>query len=212
MRLFLFDIDGTIASGSRRHHKAFSMAFNKIHGIEISTMKHKFHGYTDQMLIHEYLNDAGIINHKTKEVMRAMVEAYLSLEDDGLQIIPGVKIALDYLKDDLIGHVTGNLKEIAMEKMKTLKIADYFKVGGYGSDAKDRADLVRIAIKRAEMFRFKQNNNVYLIGDTAMDIDAAKRSSVIGIGVATGQASREDLKEAGADILLDNLSELPKYL
>ncbi len=66
----------------------------------------------------------------------------------------------------LIGLVTGNLEPIARGKMQTAGLNHFFRVGGFGSDDINRANLVRLAIKRVEeYFGFLFDKNVVLFGD-----------------------------------------------
>ena len=46
-----------------------------------------------------------------------------------------------------------------------------------------------------------------VVGDTPKDLDAAHGASCVAVGVATGHYTREQLTEAGADVVLDSLRE-----
>ncbi len=124
----------------------------------------------------------------------------------------GVVELLERLKvrDAVMGIVTGNLEDIAWQKLRKAGIDKYFSVGGFGSDSPIRTELVKIAIKRARMA--SGPDRVFLIGDTPKDIIAGKEAGVKTIGVATGMYSREELKKAGADYVLDNLEDADEFL
>lgn len=49
------------------------------------------------------------------------------------------------------------------------------------------------------------------VGDHVHDIDAAKAADAVGIGVATGPSSDEELLAAGATVVLPSLLEFPEY-
>jgi phosphoglycolate phosphatase-like HAD superfamily hydrolase len=51
------------------------------------------------------------------------------------------------------------------------------------------------------------NSEIYVIGDTPLDIQAAHAVECTAIGVATGKYDRDALTEAGADHVLDTLEE-----
>jgi phosphoglycolate phosphatase-like HAD superfamily hydrolase len=51
------------------------------------------------------------------------------------------------------------------------------------------------------------NADIYVIGDTPRDIEAAHAVECTAIAVATGHYDREALLEAGADHVLDTLEE-----
>jgi phosphoglycolate phosphatase-like HAD superfamily hydrolase len=51
---------------------------------------------------------------------------------------------------------------------------------------------------------------VLLVGDTPNDIAAAHAAGAIGVGVASGHSSKDELLQAGADYVLESLlEELP---
>jgi len=84
------------------------------------------------------------------------------------------------------------------------------QVGAYGDDASDRSALVAIARRRALEVRKIEfdDRSVVLVGDTPHDISAALGAGVRAIGVATGHSSPEDLAEAGAADVLQDLTDL----
>ena len=51
-----------------------------------------------------------------------------------------------------------------------------------------------------------------MIGDTIRDILAGKRVGVKTIAVATGNVPKEELQEAGADLVVETLAETEKLL
>jgi phosphoglycolate phosphatase len=48
-------------------------------------------------------------------------------------------------------------------------------------------------------------------GDTAADIESARRAGVTSIGVLTGHLTREDFQALGADLVLDSVADLPSH-
>jgi HAD superfamily hydrolase (TIGR01549 family) len=51
-----------------------------------------------------------------------------------------------------------------------------------------------------------------LVGDTVMDVRAAKRAGAVAVGVLTGIANRQELERAGADLILERADELLPHL
>ena len=134
--------------------------------------------------------------------------------EEKMLVLGGVPELLEELKENniLIGLVTGNLEPIARAKMKKVNLNDYFKLGGFGSDDINRANLVRLAIKRAEDLGFIFENNVFLVGDALRDVKAGREAGVKIIGVATGRYSREELLVAGADFATQDLKNKEEIL
>jgi uncharacterized protein len=50
------------------------------------------------------------------------------------------------------------------------------------------------------------------VGDHAHDMAAARGAGATGVGVATGTSSRQELADAGAEVVLDSLEEFPAWL
>jgi len=219
-KLVLFDIDKTLISGNRSHIAAFSEAFKRVYGLDADIAIINHHGMTDQQIIIEVLKKKGLgeseIKSKLENCMKAMVESFNEIiSSDEIIILAGVRELLRKLDENniLMGLVTGNLELIARGKLKKVGLNNYFKIGGFGSDDKNRTNLVNLAIKRAEENAgFTFNNNVFLFGDTPRDIEAAQEAGVKTIGVATGIYSEEQLKDAGADFVLGNLKDAKKVL
>ncbi len=214
-RLTLFDIDGTLIRSSTGHDEAFSEGFRTVYDIDTGIKVIKHSGMTDQQIIFEVLRYHGLsdeeIMPKIDACMEVMVD-YFEKHKDSMQVevLPGIPELLAKLerRGALIGHVTGNLEPIAMGKMEKADLRDFFRLGGYGSDDISRARLVELAVGKAEeRFGFERHDNVFLFGDAPQDIRAGKEAGVTAVGTATGIYSEEDLREAGADVVLPGLDD-----
>ncbi len=205
VKLFLFDIDRTLLWSKIGHRPAFCVAFKKVYDVDVDVNEIKHPGFTDRLIFFDILQKHGLskeeIEQKLDEGIKVMIDAYLSsYDEDEVYVYPGVKEALEYLyKKVLLGIVTGNVEEIARAKLRKGKIDHYFKFGGFGSDAVERADIIKVAIERAKKFGFDFSDDVFVFGDSPRDIFAAKSVGAKAVGMATGFHSVEDLREAGAD-------------
>lgn len=220
-KLVLFDIDKTLIKSSEVKDKiAFPGAFKKVYGIDTNINVINHHGMTDQQIIIEVLKKKGLDEHTIKarleECMDVMIEIFNKHNhQDKVVVLDGAKELLEELNKNniLMGLVTGNLEEIAKGKLKKIGLNKYFKVGGFGSDGINRTNLVRLAIKKAEdNFNFESNNNVFLFGDAIQDIKSGKEAGIKTIGVTTGIYSEEQLKDAGADFVVENLRDKDEIL
>jgi phosphoglycolate phosphatase-like HAD superfamily hydrolase len=109
----------------------------------------------------------------------------------------------------LVGITSGAVEAATHIKLARGGINQYFSFGGFGSDSNDRGELTRIAVRRATLVRGSplDPGRVCVVGDTPMDIAAAHAADAVGIGVATGKYTVDQLKQAGADHVLANLTE-----
>ena len=211
--LALFDVDRTLILGSKlKDDVAFPTALEKVYGVKTNVYIINRHGMTDKSIITKILEknniDKKIIDEKMEKCCQILVDVFKkNFEKDEVLALDGVKDFLDELKkqDVLIGLVTGNLEDIAWKSLEKVGLKHYFSFGGFGSDSPNRTDLVKIALQKAEELGFKQNENVFLFGDTPSDIISGNEAGVKTVGVATGVYSTSDLKEAGATFVFENL-------
>lgn len=220
-KLVLFDIDHTLLNSSEVHIQAFSEAFKVVYGVDTHIYVIEPHGMTDQQIIIDVLKKNGLdeekIRAKLEDAMTIMVSYFVEHKDEDKTMRPldGVPELLEKLEesDHVMGLITGNLEPIAREKMKMFGFNHYFKVGGFGNDDANRTKLVEIAIDRANSLTNSEfGNNVFVIGDSPKDIEAAHGAGVRVIGVTTGSYSKADLERAGADFILEDLKKSQKFL
>jgi phosphoglycolate phosphatase len=123
---------------------------------------------------------------------------------------PGAAETLDELalRHDL-ALLTGNPEPVARARAKRLGLDGFFPTGtgAFGCEAEERADLIRLARRRAGDPLLAE---IVLVGDTPRDIEGAHAAGVRAIAVATGEYGRAEL--AAAERVLDALRELPAAL
>ena len=89
------------------------------------------------------------------------------------------------------------------------KLGRHFVFGAYGSDSADRGEVTRLAVAKAGHLHGRALNpsEVYVVGDTPLDIQAAHAAHATAVGVATGKYTVEELRGANADHVLGSLAE-----
>jgi phosphoglycolate phosphatase len=107
--------------------------------------------------------------------------------------------------------LTGNVERNALLKLGAFGLAPYvdFAAGAYGSDHRVRGELVAIARERASGLHGVAlgPGDVVLVGDTPLDVAAAREGGARAVGVATGPYDEAALAEAGADSVLADLRD-----
>ncbi|MEO3871242.1 haloacid dehalogenase-like hydrolase [Nonomuraea sp. B12E4] len=129
------------------------------------------------------------------------------------RMMPGAKEALKSVSrlDGVVQTVlTGTIKGNAVHKLKAFGLDKFidFELGGYGEEVYPRATLLQVAQGRAKQrlgTPFTAANTV-VIGDSPRDVQAAKIGGAAMIGVASGRSTAGELVEAGADLVLPDLS------
>ena len=214
-RLASFDIDNTLIKSSPGHLSALLAAVKDVYGLETGEDVINHHGMTDQEIIIKILGkfsvDEETIRSRLKKCIESMPVKYAEIvKTEDIAILEGVFDLLTRLTQNgfLLGLVTGNLEEIAWIKLKKIGIDYFFKFGGFGSDHINRADLVKIAIQRAEKkYGIGKNTQIFHFGDAPQDMIAGRSAGVAPVGVTTGIFSAAELQSAGASIILPNLND-----
>jgi len=215
-KVLLFDIDATLLLSGHAGTRALNRTFQRLYGIEDAMLDIRPDGKTDPLIIREVL-DKGLPNVDPESEIPRVARTYLEYlkgeveNSQGFHLMPGVKELLEKLSriDSLaLGLATGNFEEAAWIKLRRGGLDSYFCFGGFGSDAEDRTELIKIGIRRGEHFIGKQvpRECVYVIGDTPRDILHAREAQVKTVAVGTGRANLEELSNYGPDYLLPDLS------
>jgi phosphoglycolate phosphatase len=215
-KVLLFDIDATLLLSGQAGLRALDQTFYELYGIEKAMKDIRPDGKTDPLIIREVLE--GKLAHVSPDaeiprVARIYLD-HLKTEVEhspGFHLMPGTRELLDALSriDSLaLGLATGNLEQAAWIKLRRGGLDAYFRFGGFGSDAENRTELIRVAILRAEGFLDREvpRDSVFVIGDTPRDILHAKEAGVKTVAVATGRSNMEELSRYTPDYLLADFS------
>jgi phosphonatase-like hydrolase len=127
--------------------------------------------------------------------------------------LPGVVLALEELsgRGIRVALTTGFDDAVAMPLLDSLgwKVGDLLDAVVTTSDVpagRPAPYLIHRAMERTGVPDVRQ---VLAAGDTIVDLRAAHNAGVIGVGVLTGQLSREQLVEHPHHYILDSVADLP---
>jgi phosphoglycolate phosphatase-like HAD superfamily hydrolase len=218
-KLLLFDIDGTLIS-ARGIPK---IAMGKVLSQKFPDIKYDhsydFSGRTDPEII-EYLlgyDDIKITDHLEEEILRdfCIELETMFMNNQKPLILPGVYELMKELvlqENVYLGLVTGNISEGARIKLEAAGLYQYFPIGGFGDDSKDRNDLPPIASERASNYYGKDfaARDTWIIGDSIHDIRCAHNNNIRCLAVLTGWTSRETLAAGNPEFLVNDLADSEK--
>jgi phosphoglycolate phosphatase len=213
VNLLLFDIDQTLVNTGGAGLRALDRACQKLFNIDHAMDGISPHGKTDPAIVREILRVRLKNPSPSGREIETILESYLSFLKDEIRmstayrVLPGIISLLDHLvahDDALLG---GRLK------LERGGLNRYFDFGGFGSDSENRTELVRKGAARAadKSGRSFQPQDVFVIGDTPLDIDAGKNAGFKTVGVATGSYSVEQLLAAGATFAVTDLEKDRDY-
>ncbi len=107
--------------------------------------------------------------------------------------------------------LTGSIRPNAIEVLRAFGLDRYLdtEIGGYGSEVYPKgAMLLNARGRAAEKYRadFSEHTTVY-IADSIRDVEAARIGGARAVGVASGRSSAGELRDAGAEVVLDDLAD-----
>jgi phosphoglycolate phosphatase len=210
MKLFLFDIDGTLMRGaSRQHRDALVAGIQRVLRIQTTVDGIPVHGMLDRDILTQMMSRAGVgaqeIAVALPDVMEAAQRMYPETCPDLCdKVLPGVPEALSEIKalGFPMGLVTGNLSRIGWCKVERAGLRPYFSFGAFAEMGLTRAELMRIAVELGG----GAGRTVTHVGDAPSDVEAARANGFRIVAVATGLTPSAELARLGADVVLNDLS------
>jgi len=220
-RLVLWNIDLTLVDVGRVTRAAYADAFAAVTGRPLVRLPQTA-GRTESEMFFDALalNEADssapveeVLGEFSRELASAFRARRSLLTEQG-RILPGALAAVAEV-GGLPGVVqtllTGAIKPNAIEKLQAFALDRFFdtEIGGYGSEVFPKGALLLNARGRAaEKYgvEFAAEATVY-IADSARDVAAAQIGGARSVAVASGRSSAAELRDAGADVVLADLTD-----
>jgi phosphoglycolate phosphatase-like HAD superfamily hydrolase len=213
--VLLFDIDGTLIDSAGAGGGALLKALETSFGIQQATPV-ALQGRTDLGIMSELLETHGIEPNEVN--LRILCDTYFAFLPDemhlrGGKLLPGVEALLRYLSgidSCRIGLLSGNMPDSAQIKLNHFQLWDYFEFGIFGDRAPQRPHLAEptLSFLAETVTPELPAANIVIIGDTPLDIDLARKMGVRCLAVSTGGYATQELLQAGAHRVDQDLSDL----
>ena len=211
----LFDIDETLVHTGGAGARSWKVAFEKLYDIPADIGAHTSAGDTDPEVATETFRGVLHRDPTPDELGRLYAQYLLALADEiwaskEYRVLPGAEQTLVRLGEAgvMLGVVSGAMEGAARTKLMPGNLNRFFVFGGYGSDSPDRAELTEMGIAKATRLPAQLTPaQVFVVGDTPRDIEAAQAAGAVSVGVATGHFSTKELLAAGGDHVLGSLED-----
>lgn len=207
--LLLFDVDGTLIRSGGAGIRAFNGAFEAVMGWKNALGGISPAGMTDsgiaERVARSRLGRAFTAAEQAALFSRYLTDLPKSLDaSEKFRVLPGIP---EFLKRHhgrpriWMGLGTGNLETGARIKLEHAGLAHFFDFGGYGSDAVERAEVLRLAAARGAALARRPLSacQVVVIGDTPNDVASGKTIGARTLAVATGPFSVKELSACAPD-------------
>jgi phosphoglycolate phosphatase-like HAD superfamily hydrolase len=147
-------------------------------------------------------------------------DAYLRLLPQKLAsrrgtVLPGVRRLLDTLRRRhvILGLLTGNLRQAARIKLSHYGLLEPFgskPVGGFGDEHYDRDHVAQCALEALHQATGQavETSQIWVVGDTPLDIRCARAIGARVLAVATGFFKREELEGYSPDATIEDFNAL----
>ncbi len=218
--LVLWDIDYTLVQAGPAGRVLYEIVLAELYGVGLPAGLASMAGRTDSSIAVEVLTAAGLdaaaeLPRFHRQLAARAPELWSMVREHGV-VLPGVRDALAAVAAHRPGGpvvqslLTGNIPALASVKLGALGLTDHLdlEVGAYGDVSEIRADLVSVARRNAAA-RYGADfggRATVLVGDTPHDVQAALITGARAVAVATGRFSAQQLADAGADVVLADLT------
>jgi len=221
-KVILFDIDGTLVLTGGAGVRGMARAFEQLFAVPDAFQTIDVPGRTDSWILAAALALHGVACDaagaaRFREVYLGHLREELQRPGPRKGMMPGVDLLLDTLqqRDDVyLALLTGNYEEAARLKLEYFDLWRYFRCGAFGDGALERNGLLPKALTRIRECGGPTVAalDVIVVGDTPLDVACAAAGGARSIAVATGGYDADALRATGADLVLDDLSDVDRVL
>jgi pyrophosphatase PpaX len=204
-RVILFDWDGTLLDSFSADVRAYVEMFRAME-IEWDAAKFEQHYSPDWYRVYRAVR---LPRAKWTEADRLWRLAYAS---EAPPLLPGARKVLQMLGGKFrLGIVTSGSRARVRKQLRAFDLARYFSACVCGEDASRRKPHpapIQLAMKR---MRASPEETIY-VGDSAEDVEMARRAGVRSIGVLGPFPTERRMRAAGPELLLQSIQGLPRHL
>ena len=216
MKALIFDLDGTLVDSVYPHALAWQKALSEFGMVCTASDIHRDIGMSGSLLVKSLARKQGRSISKARIERLSVRHARLFHELAPIcNPLPGAVELLAFLAHSKIRHgiaTSGKPDEIkGALKGLSLTRATVIVDGGMVEKAKPEPDLFLLCQQKLRV----KPHDCLVVGDAVWDIHAARRSSILSVGLLTGGCAEQELYNAGAmrvyrdaAALLENIDEL----
>lgn len=205
-----FDLDGTLTDPAQGITNSFIHAL-KYFGIEIPSYE-TLCTFIGPPLPETFNTQFGFDDQKVAEGVKKYREYFATKGLLENSVYPGIPELLAGLKaaGKKLVVATSKPEEYSVRIIEHFGLAKYFEnvCGSLMDESRSKKDeVIAYAIERNHI---SYKSKILMIGDRKHDILGAKKIGLKSCGVLFGYGSREELEEAEADFISENVSRLDK--
>ena len=210
-KVILFDLDGTITDPKIGITKSFQYALQHF-GIQVDNLD-----ALEPVIGPPLKKSFSEFYHLSEDQIERAIEKYRErFSTVGLyenEIYDGMENLLKELSEaGYILDIASSKPTVFVEKIcKHFKIKQYFThiVGSFLDGRRgEKEEVVEEAIRLSKA----TPDHIIMVGDRIYDVIGAHKKGIAVIGVSYGYGGRQELEEAGADVIVDTVAQLREEL
>lgn len=207
----IFDLDGTLADTLYDLADATNYALEKLgYPVHPYESYKQFVGNGVQKLCYRALPDDK--KDDTEKLLEIFSDYYGKHFLDKTALYSGMKKTLETLRENnvILAVATNKPQDFARKIVnKLLPEFNFIKVLGGCSERPKKPD---VAIINEIISGLPEQENIFMIGDSNVDIQTAKNAGIHSIGCAWGFRGVEELKNAGADFIAYSPEDIAGFI
>jgi len=180
--VILFDLDGTLIDSTEAILYSFKKAYEKF-GLE-APKKEDILPQIGHPLFGMFIN-LGVESSRGEDFVLAYKKVYATVHTQKTKLLPQAKEAVEfaYKSGAKLGIVTTKTGKYSKELLEYFGILHYFDALVGSEDVKRHKPHPEPIERALELMSVAKSDNITMIGDTCMDMQASKNAGVTGIAV-----------------------------
>lgn len=208
----LFDLDGTLTNPEIGITSSVMYALEKF-GITVEDRK-ELHPFIGPPLTYSFQTFYGLSKEDSEMAVKFYRERFSVKGLYENEVYDGVEMMLQTLKErgKTLIIATSKPEEFTLkilEHFHLLKYFDYIAGATLDGSRGEKADVIRHALA---ISKIEDKSQAIMIGDRNYDILGAKENGLDSMGVLFGFGDYEELSNAGADYIAENIQDILKYV
>ena len=208
----LFDLDGTLTNPEIGITSSVMYALEKF-GITVEDRK-ELHPFIGPPLTYSFQTFYGLSKEDSEMAVKFYRERFSVKGLYENEVYDGVEMMLQTLKErgKTLIIATSKPEEFTLkilEHFQLLKYFDYIAGATLDGSRGEKADVIRHALA---ISKIEDKSQAIMIGDRNYDILGAKENGLDSMGILFGFGDYEELSNAGADYIAENIQDILKYV
>ncbi len=208
----LLDIDGTLVDSTYHHGLAWFRAFHEVVGADHAPALWRLHrtiGMGGDKLVTEVAGED--VEERHGDALREAWEKKYAEVESEVPALPGAAAMIEHLVEAgyVVALASSGKKHFSENAVSTLGVGEHVSILTTSEDAdesKPESDLLNATLDQLHALDGFQIDRAVMVGDTPYDVESAARAGLRCLTVRTGGFGVDELTEAGAAQVLDDLS------